>query len=128
MVQADQVNAVSECQKKVCILDTGYFIDHEDLPKSVTGTSFVDNCTLPDDCPWDEDVDGHGTHVAGTIAAIDNTIGVVGTTNDARLRIVRVFQEESGWTSDIIAGVNDCVAEDADIINMSLGGGGSDLY
>ena len=121
MVQADQVDNKSSCRKSVCVIDSGYYIEHEDLPNQpddVTGESFVSDCT----CPWNSDLNGHGTHVAGTIAAINNDIGVVGTTNDVLLLIARVFEDGSGYTSDIIMAINWCVDEQADVINMSLGG------
>ena len=124
MVQADQVDNKSSCRKSVCVIDSGYYIEHEDLPDQsdeVKGESFVSDCTLSDNCPWDKDFGGHGTHVAGTIAAINNDIGVVGTTNDVLLLIARVFEDDSAYTSDIIMAINWCVDEQADVINMSLG-------
>ena len=124
MVQANQVDNKSSCRKSVCVIDSGYYIEHEDLPNQsddVTGKSFVSDCTLSDNCPWDKDFGGHGTHVAGTIAAINNDIGVVGTTNDVLLLIARVFEDDSAYTSDIIMAINWCVDEQADVINMSLG-------
>ena len=122
MVQADQVDNKIACRKSVCVIDSGYYIEHEDLPDQsdeVTGKSFVSDC---DNCPWNSDLNGHGTHVAGTIAAINNDIGVVGTTNDVLLRIGRVFEDLAGPFSNIIAGINWCVGEKVDVINMSLGG------
>jgi subtilisin family serine protease len=69
---------------------------------------------------------GHGTHVAGTIAAQGNNgIGVAGVCWTAKLMAVRVLDATgSGSTSSIIAGVNYAVTNGAKIINMSLGGGG----
>ena len=125
MVQVDQVDNKIACRKKVCVIDSGYYIEHEDLPKQpdkVKGESFVSDCTRSDNCPWNSDLNGHGTHVAGTIAAINNDIGVVGTTNDVLLRIGRVFEDLAGPFSNIIAGINWCVGEKVDVINMSLGG------
>ena len=121
MVQADQVDNKSSCRKSVCVIDSGYYIEHADLPDQsddITGESFVSDCT---ECPWNSDLNGHGTHVAGTIAAINNDIGVVGTTNDVLLRIGRVFEDLAGPFSNIIAGINWCVGEKVDVINMSLG-------
>ena len=72
------------------------------------------------------DQNGHGTHVAGTIAAHDNTIGVIGVAPGARVVAVRVLDRRgSGSNSGVIAGV-DYVAADGqagDVANMSLGGG-----
>ncbi|MDP9313515.1 MAG: S8 family serine peptidase, partial [Chloroflexota bacterium] len=75
------------------------------------------------------DGNGHGTHVAGTVAALDNAVGVVGVAPGARLWGVKVLSDRgSGYKSWIIAGI-DYVTANADSIevaNMSLGGSGSD--
>jgi subtilisin family serine protease len=72
------------------------------------------------------DENGHGTHVAGTIAAINNSIGVVGVAPGAPVVAVRVLNKRgSGSNSGVIAGV-DYVSQTAapgDVANMSLGGG-----
>ena len=75
-----------------------------------------------------EDGDGHGTHVAGTIAAIDNAIDVVGVAPGAPVVAVRVLDNRgSGLFSWIIAGVDHVAANAApgDVANMSLGGSGT---
>ena len=73
-----------------------------------------------------DDENGHGTHVAGTVAAIDNNIGVVGVAAGATVVAVKVLNRRgSGSISGVIAGV-DYVAANApsgDVANMSLGGG-----
>ena len=66
-----------------------------------------------------------GTHVAGTVTALDNDIGVVGVLNGSPLHNVRVFIAGSGSISDVVAGVNNCVAVGANVINMSLGSSGN---
>ena len=66
-----------------------------------------------------------GTHVAGTVAALDNEIGVVGVLNGSPLHNVRVFIDGSGSISNVVAGVNNCVDVGADVINMSLGSAGN---
>ncbi|TAL67274.1 MAG: S8 family peptidase [Bacteroidetes bacterium] len=75
-----------------------------------------------------EDDNGHGTHVAGTIAARHNTIGVVGVCAGAKVVGVKVLNKNgSGTYSTIIAGI-DYVSSKAtagDVANMSFGGGGS---
>ncbi|NSW53183.1 MAG: S8 family serine peptidase [Anaerolineae bacterium] len=105
---------------KLCIIDSGYYRDHEDLPDSnVSGVSQVDN-------EWWVDGLGHGSHVAGTIAAQNNGIGVVGVTpGGIDLFIVKIFDNNGAWTlsSDLAAAANTCVANGADVISMSLGGG-----
>jgi serine protease len=106
---------------KVCVIDSGYSLGHEDLPSSrVTG--------YPDG--WDTDGCGHGTHVAGTIAALNNTVGVVGVIANGSIAIhnVKVFGDNCSWSyaSSLIDASNKCADAKANIISMSLGcsGGG----
>ena len=105
------------------VLDTGIDLDHPDLNVDVARSrNFVSRETSP------EDLNGHGTHVAGTIAAINNTIGVVGVAAGARVAAVRVLNRRgSGSYADIIAGVDYVAANGrtGDVANMSLGGGAS---
>ena len=105
------------------VLDTGIDLDHPDLNVSTSlSRSFVSGLSSAND------QNGHGTHVAGTIAAINNGIGVVGVAAGARLVAVRVLNAQgSGSISNIIAGV-DYVARvglPGEVANMSLGGGGN---
>lgn len=110
----------------VAVIDTGIDFQHPDL--NVAGGV---NCTtkiLNATCVAGGDDDHyHGTHVAGTIGALDNGIGVVGVAPGARLWAVKVLNKNgSGWSSWIIAGI-DWVAAHSDTIevaNMSLGGSG----
>ncbi|TXS95181.1 S8 family serine peptidase [Parahaliea maris] len=106
---------------KVCIIDSGYDYGHPDLPAAnVFGEMGLSG-------PWNEDDHSHGTHVAGTIAAVGNGEGVVGVNSDANmnLHIVRVFDADGGfaYASDLVGAVNDCAAAGANVISMSLGGG-----
>jgi subtilisin family serine protease len=103
------------------VIDSGIDLDHPDLAVDLARSrSFLSNDASPDD------TNGHGTHVAGTIAALDNTIGVIGVAPGARVVAVRVLDRRgSGTTSGVIAGV-DYVAQygrAGDVANMSLGGG-----
>ena len=70
------------------------------------------------------DLNGHGTHVAGTVAAIDNGSGVVGVAPGARLWSVRVLGKFGGTASWVVAGVEWVTARSSEIevANMSLGG------
>ncbi|MCH8346697.1 MAG: S8 family serine peptidase, partial [Chloroflexi bacterium] len=103
----------------IAILDTGIQQDHPDL-RVAGGASFIDsNCgggSFADD-------NGHGTHVAGTAAAIDNSIGVVGVAPGARLWALKVLdQNGSGTVSCIIAAVDWVTANAAtiEVANMSI--------
>jgi len=121
-VKALDVSDDRVSNQKVCIIDTGYDINHPDLPSSVTGTSQIKGES------WKEDGYGHGTHVAGTIAAIGgNNEGVVGVNRNGeiKLHIVKVFNNDGDWTwaSDLIKAVESCVAAGSTVVNMSLGGG-----
>ena len=103
------------------IIDSGIDLDHPDLRVDIQRSrNFVEREESPDD------MNGHGTHVAGTIAALDNTIGVIGVAPGATVVAVRVLNRRgSGTTSGVIAGV-DYVAQygrPGDVANMSLGGG-----
>lgn len=105
----------------IAIIDTGIDQDHPDL-NVFTGRNFAKGPSWK----WD-DGNGHGTHVAGIAAALDNDIGVVGMAPGARLWAVKVLGDDgSGFLSDVIAGV-DWVTQNADkieVANMSLGAKG----
>ncbi|GBC84119.1 Extracellular serine proteinase [bacterium HR11] len=107
------------------IIDTGIQPDHPDL-YVVGGRNFTSK--NPD--AW-KDCNGHGTHVAGTVAALDNTYGVVGVAPGARLWAVRVLGcGGSGTWSAVAAGVNwvtqwkQSHPTSPAVANMSLGGSG----
>jgi subtilisin family serine protease len=102
----------------VCIIDSGVHLAHEDL----SGANFVGG--YPSD--WSTDTCGHGTHVAGTIAAVNNTKGVVGVSPGAvSLYIVKVYGDNCSWTyaSDLIDAAQRCQDVGADIVSMSITGG-----
>ena len=107
--------------KKAWIIDTGIDLTHPDLNvDKENGKTFVPRTTTPNDD------NGHGTHCAGIIAAIDNTIGVVGVAAGAKVVPVKVLDKRgSGYMSTIIAGVDYVAASgtSGDAVNMSLGGG-----
>ena len=125
MVQANQVNQADTSAKKVCVIDSGYNLGHPDLPDENDGLSGESNNFAVGS--WSRDGNGHGTHVAGTIAALDNQEGVVGVYPGVNLHIVKIFNDLGQWTfaSDLIDGINQCQQAGADIVNMSLGGSGS---
>ncbi|MGB5353176.1 MAG: S8 family serine peptidase [Woeseia sp.] len=106
----------------VCIVDTGIYAAHEDLGAGgvniLAGRSFTGE-------DWDQDRQGHGTHVAGTIAAMNNDTGVVGVSpGTVNLLIGDVFNDagEGQSSSTIFAAVEWCADNGANIISMSLGG------
>ncbi|WP_374588581.1 S8 family serine peptidase [Novosphingobium sp.] len=103
------------------VIDTGIDFTHPDLNvDTARSRSFLGGTTTP------QDQNGHGTHVAGTIAAYDNTIGVIGVAPGARVVAVRVLDRRgSGSNSGVIAGVDYVAAngQAGDVANMSLGGG-----
>jgi subtilisin family serine protease len=111
----------------VAVIDTGIDGSHPDL--NVVGGH---NCSTGGASSWG-DGNGHGTHVAGTIGAKDNAIGVVGVAPGVPLYAVRVLNNSgSGSFADIICGI-DWVTQNASQVsppivaaNMSLGGSGSD--
>ncbi|HIF18215.1 MAG TPA: S8 family peptidase [Cycloclasticus sp.] len=108
------------------VIDTGIDPTHPDLKVNLSlGKNFITKGKLDATYPW-KDGSGHGNHVAGTIAAIANTEGVVGVAPGAEVVAVRVLDNRgSGTTSGVIAGV-DYVAGEAllgDVANMSLSGG-----
>lgn len=107
---------------EVAVLDTGIDWDHPDLDGNIKGgINYVGKGRRVNLGAWDDD-NGHGTHVAGIIAAEDNDIGVVGVAPEASLSAVKVLDKNgSGYVSDIIAGLDWCVAENKDVANMSLG-------
>ncbi|MGP3914137.1 S8 family peptidase [Nonomuraea sp. 10N515B] len=119
-----RVNGVDEPMNvDVAVLDTGVDLDHPDLNVYVAGAR---NCS---DGTSADDGNGHGTHVAGTVAARDNLQGVIGVAPGARIWPVRVLNNRGfGFFSQIICGI-DYVTANADqieIANMSLGGFGTD--
>ncbi|MFJ8064151.1 S8 family peptidase [Psychrobacillus sp. NPDC096426] len=106
----------------VAVLDTGCDSIHPDLQERIIGgRNFTDDDESNPDIFLD--YNGHGTHVAGTIAAQQNDNGVVGVAPEASLLIVKVLNKKgSGQYEWIINGINYAIEQKADIISMSLGG------
>jgi subtilisin len=111
----------------VYILDTGIDARHPDLQANLGEGYAPVGCS--DGCveAWDDD-HGHGTHVAGTVGAIDNLIGVIGVAPNVTLHSVKVLGRMGGGTwSGIIAGFDWVAAHNPDrprVANVSLGGSG----
>lgn len=114
----------------VAVIDTGIDLDHPDLDCTVSngaskltaGFDFVNDDNAPDDD------DGHGTHVAGTVGACtDNSLGVAGAAPNVRLMPVKVLDENGdGNYLDVASGIVYATDNGAKIINLSLGGRGTD--
>lgn len=117
-IDADLVWGVTTGEAiKVAIIDTGIDVKHPDLSANIKGgvstvwytTSFNDD-------------NGHGTHVAGITAAIDNEIGVIGIGPKISLYAIKVLDRRgSGYLSDVIEGLDWAVQNGIQVVNMSLG-------
>jgi serine protease len=130
MVQADKITSPNAGDRKVCIIDSGYSDQHDDL-RDYTGTDLTAKTTDSGSGTWNKDSCGHGSHVAGTIAAIaGNGTGVVGANPGVALHIVKVFGNDTldggscGWTysSTLVSALNSCRGAGANVVSMSLGG------
>ena len=103
----------------IAIIDTGIDLDHPDLAsKIVAGYDFIDGDTTPND------LNNHGTHVAGIAGALgNNSTGGVGVDWQARLMPVRVLDANgSGSSSGVANGINWAYQHGAKVLNLSLGG------
>ncbi|MCK4473819.1 S8 family peptidase [Candidatus Parcubacteria bacterium] len=104
---------------KVAIIDSGIDLDHPDL--NVVGGYNAINSRKS----YNDDF-RHGTHVAGIVAALDNEIGVIGTAPKVELYAVKVLNRRGiGFASDIIDGLQWCINNGIQVVNMSIGSSGS---
>ena len=104
----------------IAVVDTGIDYNHIEFKGRIgAGYDFVDGDSIA------EDSNGHGTHVAGTIAAAKDGRGITGIAHDATIMPIRVLDEDgAGYLSDVIRGVRWATNNGADVINLSLGGTG----
>lgn len=110
----------------VAVIDTGADLTHPDLNVYTAGKK---SCGLLNILSGARDGHGHGTHVSGTIGALDNGDGVVGMAPGARIWPVKVLSDSGfGLTSDIVCGIDYVTAhaDEIEVANMSLGGAGAD--
>ena len=102
---------------KVGIIDTGISNKHPDLLANVQGGINTINPRKS----WNDD-NGHGSHVAGIVAGLDNDIGIIGVGPAIDLYAIKVLDKNgSGFLSDVIEGIQWAVANNIQVINMSLG-------
>ncbi|SNY52615.1 serine protease [Arsukibacterium tuosuense] len=120
MVQADLVSDEFASNQTVCVIDSGLDLPHEDFASgNISGTNDVGTGN------WYDAGGPHGTHVAGTIGALNNDTGIVGVMPNGQLNmhIIKVFNAAGwGYSSTLASAVNACADADATVINMSLGG------
>ncbi|MDY6938925.1 MAG: S8 family serine peptidase [Cyanobacteriota bacterium] len=127
----------------VAVIDSGVDYTHPDLADNIwnntdeiagngiddDGNGYIDDTRGWDFVDGDRDPNeslfsnGHGTHVAGTIAAADNGFGVTGVAPDATIMPIRVLGAFGGQPSDVGMGIRYAADNGADVINLSLGGG-----
>ncbi len=102
---------------KVAVIDTGCDLTHHDLKNNMLeGKNFVEIGKPP------MDRNGHGSHVAGTIAASDNNLGMVGVAPKAKIIPIKALGDKGGGNlNDVCKGIDWACENGADIITMSLG-------
>jgi len=115
----------------VYVLDTGVDSDHADIAANLGAGFAATNCKGKScNTNWDDD-HGHGSHVAGTIAAIDNGIDVVGVAAQATIHPIKICTSRGSCpTSNTIAGLDWAVSDmqsrgEPAVANLSIGGSGS---
>ncbi|MEL7486199.1 MAG: S8 family serine peptidase [Pseudomonadota bacterium] len=102
---------------RIAVIDSGLGASHPDL-EAGSGRDFGES-DAPD-ATWKEDKSGHGTHVAGVCAALNNAFGVRGFAPTSALSGLRIFPNAKN--SKLIAALQWCIENNVDVVNMSLGG------
>lgn len=114
-------NGLNFGEKTVWIIDSGADMDHPDLNiDQERSLSFVSGETV-------DDTNGHGTHVAGIIGALNNNVGILGVASGAHMVALKVLDKDGeGRVSDILKAVAhvNLNGKAGDVVNMSLGGEG----
>jgi subtilisin len=117
-IQAPQVwNRTTGYRVKVGVIDTGVDFVHPDLRHSLArGINLIQRMALP------QDDNGHGTHIAGTIAAANELQGMIGVAPRATVYPIKAFDHNgTAFVSDIILGIEWCIRNQMDVVNMSFG-------
>lgn len=137
-IDAERAHALGQAGAgvRVAVVDTGIDLDHPDLAANIDlglSRTFVSSGATT---VGGDDDQGHGTHVAGTIAAIDNDVQVIGVAPSATLIALKVLNRQgSGSSTDIIAALDYITKHNQaattygqmiHVANFSLGGSGSD--
>jgi len=117
-IEAEKVWATTSADLiKVGIIDTGIDVSHPDLVENLKGGIN----TIRYASGYNDD-NGHGTHVAGITAAVNNSFGVVGVGPQIDLYAVKVLDRRgSGYLSDVIEGLDWAIKNGMQVVNMSLG-------
>ncbi len=129
-----RVGARTATDKRAWIVDTGIDLDHPDLNVNTDlSRDFVGSSGIIGGIPigvFADDGNGHGTHVAGTVGAINNDFGVVGVAAGCDLVAIRVLDDNGrGNSADVMNGL-DYISQNGnagEAVNLSLGGGTSTL-
>ncbi|MFC5701285.1 S8 family serine peptidase [Cohnella faecalis] len=102
---------------RVGVIDTGVDFQHPDLAHSLErGINLLQRSMLP------QDDNGHGTHIAGTIAAANQYYGMMGVAPRASVHPIKAFDNNgTAYVSDIVLGIDWCVRNHIDVVNMSFG-------
>jgi subtilisin family serine protease len=106
---------------KVAVVDSGAATGHPDLTAIVNGTDLT--TTPANSVHWIDDVVAHGSHCSGIIAGANNTSGVRGFAPAAETHEARIFP--GGAMSQLLDALDYCVDQEIDVVNMSLGAGGT---
>lgn len=108
---------------RVGIIDTGIDLSHPDLQAAYRGGyDFVHNDSVPEE-EAEGDALGHGTRMAGVIAASDNGFGLAGAAPGVSIYVMKIFPKTGGaLTSNVIRAVEWAIAQKLDVVNCSFGG------
>ncbi|WP_229263542.1 S8 family peptidase [Cohnella cholangitidis] len=117
-IQAPQMwSRTTGFRVKVGVIDTGVDFSHPDLRHSLErGINLLHRMALP------QDDNGHGTHISGTIAAANELKGMIGVAPRSMIYPIKAFDYNgTAYVSDIILGIEWCVRNQMDVVNMSFG-------